>query len=81
MADGMSTLKNTRIRMKCALPREEAARLAARLRRFPAVAAAEVREDHVNLWHEGRLPADRVLAAVSRAGRAAGEAAGAPAQR
>ena len=45
----MSTLKNTRIRMKCALPREEAVRLAARLRRFPAVAAAEVHEDHVNL--------------------------------
>lgn len=77
----MSTLKNTRIRMKCALPREEAARLAARLRRFPAVAAAEVREDHVNLWHEGRLPADRVLAAVSRAVRAAEEASVTPAQR
>ena len=77
----MTKLKHTRILMKCALAREESALLAARLRRFPAVAAAEVQGGYVNLWHEGPLPADRVLAAVTRAVRAAEEAAVTPAQR
>ena len=66
-------LVHTRIRLNGALPREDALRLAARLRRFPAVAAASVRDAHVDLWHEGAIPAARILAAAERAVRDAAE--------
>ena len=57
-------LIHTRIRLRTALSREDALRLAVRMRRFPAVASASVRDAHVDLWHEGAIPAARILAAV-----------------
>ncbi len=66
-------LIHTRIRLRTALPREDALRLAARLRRFPAVTAASVRDSHVDLWHEGQIPAVRILAVAERAVREAAE--------
>ena len=66
-------LIHTRIRLRTALPREDALRLAARIRRFPAVTAASVRDSHVDVWHEGAIPAARMLAAAERAVREAAE--------
>ena len=66
-------LIHTRIRLRTALPREDALRLAARIRRFPAVTAASVRDGCVDLWHEGAIPAARMLAAAERAVREAAE--------
>ena len=64
---------HTRIRLRTALPREDALRLAARIRRFPAVTAASVRDGCVDLWHEGAIPAARILVAAERAVRDAAE--------
>ncbi|AOH48752.1 ATPase P [Selenomonas sp. oral taxon 920] len=64
-------LIHTRIRLRTALPREDALRLAVRMRRFPAVTAASVRDSHVDVWHEGAIPAARMLAAAERAVREA----------
>ena len=66
-------LIHTRIRLRTALPREDALRLAVRMRRFPAVTAASVRDSHVDVWHEGAIPAARMLAAAERAVREAAE--------
>ena len=66
-------LIHTRIRLNGTLPREDALRLAARIRRFPAVTAASVRDGCVDLWHEGAIPAARILAAAERAVRDAAE--------
>ena len=66
-------LIHTRIRLRTALPREDALRLAVRIRRFPAVTAASVRDSHVDVWHEGAIPAARMLAAAERAVREAAE--------
>ena len=66
-------LIHTRIRLNGTLPREDALRLAARIRRFPAVTAASVRDGCVDLWHEGAIPAARMLAAAERAVREAAE--------
>ena len=66
-------LIHTRIRLNGTLPREDALRLAARIRRFPAVTAASVRDSHVDVWHEGAIPAARMLAAAERAVREAAE--------
>ena len=66
-------LIHTRIRLRTALPREDALRLAVRMRRFPAVTAASVRDSHVDVWHEGEIPAARMLAAAERAVREAAE--------
>ena len=66
-------LMHTRIRLRTALPREDALRLAVRMRRFPAVTAASVRDSHVDVWHEGAIPAARMLAAAERAVREAAE--------
>ena len=66
-------LIHTRIRLRTALPREDALRLAVRMRRFPAVTAASVRDAHVDVWHEGAIPAARMLAAAERAVREAAE--------
>ena len=66
-------LIHTRIRLRTALPREAALRLAVRMRRFPAVTAASVRDSHVDVWHEGAIPAARMLAAAERAVREAAE--------
>ena len=66
-------LVHTRIRLNGTLPREDALRLAARIRRFPAVTAASVRDGCVDLWHEGAIPAARILAAAERAVRDAAE--------
>ena len=66
-------LIHTRIRLCTALPREDALRLAVRMRRFPAVTAASVRDSHVDVWHEGAIPAARMLAAAERAVREAAE--------
>ena len=64
-------LIHTRIRLRGEIPREDALRLAARMRRFPAVTAASVREGCVDVWHEGTIPAVRMLAAAERAVREA----------
>ena len=69
----MTKLVHTRIRLRGALPREDALRLAVRMRRFPAVTAASVRDSHVDVWHEGAIPAARMLAAAERAVREAAE--------
>lgn len=66
-------LIHTRICLRTALPREDALRLAVRMRRFPAVTAASVRDSHVDVWHEGAIPAARMLAAAERAVREAAE--------
>ena len=66
-------LIHTRIRLNGTLPREDALRLAARIRRFPAVTAASVRDGCVDLWHEGAIPAARMLTAAERAVREAAE--------
>ena len=66
-------LIHTRIHLRTALPREDALRLAVRMRRFPAVTAASVRDSHVDVWHEGAIPAARMLAAAERAVREAAE--------
>lgn len=66
-------LIHTGIRLRTALPREDALRLAVRMRRFPAVTAASVRDSHVDVWHEGAIPAARMLAAAERAVREAAE--------
>ena len=66
-------LIHTRIRLRTALPREDALRLAVRMRRFPAVTAASVRDSHVDVWHEGAIPAARMLTAAERAVREAAE--------
>ena len=66
-------LIHTRIRLRTALPREDALRLAVRMRRFPAVTAASVRDSHVDVWHEGAIPAARMLVAAERAVREAAE--------
>ena len=66
-------LIHTRIRLRTALSREDALRLAVRMRRFPAVTAASVRDSHVDVWHEGAIPAARMLAAAERAVREAAE--------
>ena len=66
-------LIHTRVRLRTALPREDALRLAVRMRRFPAVTAASVRDSHVDVWHEGAIPAARMLAAAERAVREAAE--------
>ena len=62
-------LIHTRIRLRGQLPRVDAMRLAARMRRFPAVTAASASESHVDLWHEGAIPVPRILAAAERAVR------------
>ena len=64
-------LIHTRIRLRGEIPREDALRLAARMRRFPAVTAASVREGCVDVWHEGTIPAVRMLAAAERTVREA----------
>ncbi|MFC2728330.1 MAG: cation-transporting P-type ATPase, partial [Centipeda sp. (in: firmicutes)] len=74
-------LIHTRIRLRTALPREDALRLAVRMRRFPAVTAASVRDAHVDLWHEGAIPVVRILAAAQRAVREAEEKAVTPTEQ
>ena len=69
----MTKLVHTRIRLRGELPRADALQLAARLRRFPAVTAASVRDGAVELWHEGRIPAERILGVAERAVREAAE--------
>ena len=66
-------LIHTRIRLTGDLPRADALRLAARMRRFPAVTAASVRDGYVELWHEGAIPVPRILGAAQRAMREAAE--------
>ena len=77
----MTKLLHKRIRLRAALPREDALRLAARLRRFPAVVAVSAHEKYVDLWHVGTLPTARVLTAAERAVRAAAEKAVTPTER
>ena len=71
-------LTHTRLRLYADLPRADALRLAARMRRFPAVAAASVREGRIDLWHEGAIPSARICAAAARAVREAAEKAVTP---
>ena len=66
-------LVHTRIRLTGDLPRADALRLAARMRRFPAVTAASVLDGYVELWHEGAIPVPRILGAAQRAMREAAE--------
>ena len=77
----MTRVMHKRIRLSAALPREDALRLAARLRRFPAVVAVSAHEKYVDLWHVGTLPTARVLTAAERAVRAAAEKAVTPTER
>ena len=76
----MTKLVHTRIRLRSALPRADALRLAARMRRFPAVTAASVQGDCVDVWHGGSIPAARMLAAAERAVREAAEKTVTPAE-
>ena len=77
----MTKLLHKRIRLRAALPREDALRLAARLRRFPAVMAVSANEKWVDLWHVGTIPTARVLMAAERAVRSAAEKAVTPTER
>ena len=74
-------LIHTRIRLRGEIPREDALRLAARMRRFPAVTAASVREGCVDVWHEGTIPAVRMLAAAERTVREAAAKAVTPTEQ
>ena len=74
-------LTHTRLRLYADLPRADALRLAARMRRFPAVAAASVREGRIDLWHEGAIPSARICAAAARAVREAAEKAVTPTEQ
>ena len=74
-------LTHTRLRLYADLPRADALRLAARMRRFPAVAAASVREGRIDLWHEGVIPSARICAAAARAVREAAEKAVTPTEQ
>ena len=74
-------LTHTRLRLYADLPRADALRLAARMRRFPAVAAASVREGRIDLWHEGAIPSARICAAAERAVREAAEKAVTPTEQ
>ena len=77
----MTKLLHKRIRLRAALPREDALRLAARLRRFPAVMAVSANEKWVDLWHVGTIPTARVLMAAERAVRSAAEKTVTPTER
>ena len=77
----MTKLLHKRIRLRAALPREDALRLAARLRRFPAVMAVSANEKRVDLWHVGTIPTARVLMAAERAVRSAAEKTVTPTER
>ena len=77
----MTKLLHKRIRLRTALPREDALRLAARLRRFPAVMAVSANEKRVDLWHVGTIPTARVLMAAERAVRSAAEKTVTPTER
>lgn len=77
----MTKLLHKRIRLRTALPREDALRLAARLRRFPAVMAVSANEKWVDLWHVGTIPTARVLMAAERAVRSAAEKTVTPTER
>ena len=77
----MTKLLHKRIRLRTALPREDALRLAARLRRFPAVMAVSTNEKWVDLWHVGTIPTARVLMAAERAVRSAAEKTVTPTER
>ena len=74
-------LTHTRLRLYADLPRADALRLAARMRRFPAVAAASVRQVRIYLWHEGAIPSARICAAAERAVREAAEKAVTPTEQ
>ncbi len=77
----MTKLLHKRIRLRTALPREDTLRLAARLRRFPAVMAVSANEKWVDLWHVGTIPTARVLMAAERAVRSAAEKTVTPTER
>ena len=77
----MTKLLHKRIRLRAALPLEDALRLAARLRRFPAVMAVSANEKWVDLWHVGTIPTARVLMAAERAVRSAAEKTVTPTER
>ena len=77
----MTKLLHKRIRLRTALPREDALQLAARLRRFPAVMAVSANEKWVDLWHVGTIPTARVLMAAERAVRSAAEKTVTPTER
>ena len=77
----MTKLLHKRIRLRAALPREDALQLAARLRRFPAVMAVSANEKWVDLWHVGTIPTARVLMAAERAVRSAAEKTVTPTER
>ena len=77
----MTKLLHKRIRLRAALPREDALRLAARLRRFPAVMVVSANEKWVDLWHVGTIPTARVLMAAERAVRSAAEKTVTPTER
>ena len=54
------------VKLSVALPREERAVLAARLRSFRQIAAAVVEERHVRLYYRGALPVQQVQSLIVR---------------
>ena len=53
-----------KIRLQAKLPREERARLAARLRRYRQIAAADVDEEQVCVYYQGTIPTKLIQAQV-----------------